>query len=617
MPPKRKSLPDISNEGPSQKKLFLQADYRIKYGKPQLEKYVAQFNKEVVEFLTGIDTSDSGEQVDFVSEKDNDAGTEEPLVDDVSERTEPAINGSEAVTSKSEVVTNILEVDSDSEHSTNGVLNRVDECSSSEDSIGIDETDLEPSEDDYRCGTIWSEEEKERFFTALGRKSCHDMAAISRAVGTKTLIECEAYYNLLKSCYEYLKRRKPLLSKTLQREIFVSYEDLPYSYEMTESWDSVENKYANAVIDAIADMEVEKQNQQQETTNDQNGTTEHTNSEPLLLKLDTDTSSQHPIDTTLINGSSHEHPNTGTLQGVGSEISVSNVASSDYKVSATRTATTVATNVVPRKTLFAKRSGMCAKASSQLLNIPEAVKFANMFFRQSQKNLGHMYHHGGRGQKKSHFYLEDISQEAVDYLENIIKSQTRLILGRYIWSAEDYDPSDEEHRNKAFYENLVHAMGYITRVNKHLQERYPRATFWKAISDFNGVEIDTYNTPPLQKNPADEYRFHFGVEPKHQNRFPFGLKQQFQPYEHLAYSQPTIDVEDSYSPQQRRFFQQVLEAAQEVAQRRPEDSTSPSDIVKSSNTDDDIDRYLDLVEIDISRHEEKRLLVWFNGAEAT
>lgn len=142
-----------------------------------------------------------------------------------------------------------------------------------------------PFDGSYVCGTWWSSEEKEKFFVFLGRRSRHNMSGIAEAIGTKSLLECEVYHNLLFNEAQKLRFAERediytdsddenfhLHSNTFNVNIFdskltdtdyqsmknninfqaiddsVAMKDIPASMEMSQSWidiEEVQAKYLN------------------------------------------------------------------------------------------------------------------------------------------------------------------------------------------------------------------------------------------------------------------------------------------------------------------------------------------------------------------------------------
>lgn len=83
-------------------------------------------------------------------------------------------------------------------------------------------------------GSLWSPEEKEKFFLYLSRFSRHNLDNVSKAIGTKSLVECEIYNQLLYDAYSTLETKMPL-------------EDIPFAVEMSEPWVEMENIQSRSI----------------------------------------------------------------------------------------------------------------------------------------------------------------------------------------------------------------------------------------------------------------------------------------------------------------------------------------------------------------------------------
>lgn len=127
---------------------------------------------------------------------------------------------------------------------------------------GADKSSLEAS---FVQGTWWTAEEKEKFFVFLGRRSRHDMAGIAEAIGTKTILECEVYHNVLFK--EAQKLRVSYQDKdTGLEEAFstvncnvpdeaVTMEEIPSAAEMSEAWIEIEDTLAQGILDWESHLE--------------------------------------------------------------------------------------------------------------------------------------------------------------------------------------------------------------------------------------------------------------------------------------------------------------------------------------------------------------------------
>ncbi|KAK9477942.1 hypothetical protein V1514DRAFT_332404 [Lipomyces japonicus] len=84
--------------------------------------------------------------------------------------------------------------------------------------------------------TLWTSEEKELFFEYLGRRSRRDPAGIAEGVGTKSVIECAEYIDILErnrtTAYVSSKRR-PRGIRSRWKKLMKS---VPAAREMSENW---------------------------------------------------------------------------------------------------------------------------------------------------------------------------------------------------------------------------------------------------------------------------------------------------------------------------------------------------------------------------------------------
>lgn len=83
-------------------------------------------------------------------------------------------------------------------------------------------------------GSLWTPEEKEKFFVYLARFSRHRLDEIAECIGTKSLIECEVYHQHLFQAYRQHKDKLPM-------------EEIPFAAEMSDSWVEMENVQARSV----------------------------------------------------------------------------------------------------------------------------------------------------------------------------------------------------------------------------------------------------------------------------------------------------------------------------------------------------------------------------------
>jgi hypothetical protein len=88
--------------------------------------------------------------------------------------------------------------------------------------------------------SIWSADEKERFFTALARCGKGNLPEVSRRVGSKSLAEVVVYVGLLD---EQVAMRKESSKK---RRIY-DYEKIPAAAEVDQHWLAFEEKKAKNI----------------------------------------------------------------------------------------------------------------------------------------------------------------------------------------------------------------------------------------------------------------------------------------------------------------------------------------------------------------------------------
>jgi hypothetical protein len=107
------------------------------------------------------------------------------------------------------------------------------------------ENDTEKSlEGSFIGGTYWGADEKERFFTFLGRRSRHNMLGVAQGVRTKSVIECEEYYNLLyRAKADYEENNPP----DWKLSYGITMKDIPAAYEMSQEWIDMEEIQAEGL----------------------------------------------------------------------------------------------------------------------------------------------------------------------------------------------------------------------------------------------------------------------------------------------------------------------------------------------------------------------------------
>jgi len=101
--------------------------------------------------------------------------------------------------------------------------------------------------------TKWTEEEKEKFFTALGRCGKGNLQEISRRIGTKSLVEVTAYVDLL--------NEETIWRKQLKRRKVFDLRKVPAAVEVDEKWLVFEEKMATKMAkksDIMIEMEVDQ-----------------------------------------------------------------------------------------------------------------------------------------------------------------------------------------------------------------------------------------------------------------------------------------------------------------------------------------------------------------------
>lgn len=93
------------------------------------------------------------------------------------------------------------------------------------------------------AGSFWAIDEKERFFTFLGRRSRHNMLGVAQGVRTKSVVECEEYFNLLQRMTEEYLNNNPL--ERVHKGI--AMKEIPTAWEMSEEWIAMEEKQAQSM----------------------------------------------------------------------------------------------------------------------------------------------------------------------------------------------------------------------------------------------------------------------------------------------------------------------------------------------------------------------------------
>ncbi|KAG5362366.1 hypothetical protein CJU90_5069 [Yarrowia sp. C11] len=115
-----------------------------------------------------------------------------------------------------------------------------------------DDVVQEEEEEDSQYGTVWTESEKEHFFNLLGRVGRHRLAEIAETMGSKSLVEVEEYHDLLFAASQHQKevytaRIEAGEEFIPEKEIPVSYKDIPAAAEMSDMWISLEESFARGL----------------------------------------------------------------------------------------------------------------------------------------------------------------------------------------------------------------------------------------------------------------------------------------------------------------------------------------------------------------------------------
>lgn len=98
--------------------------------------------------------------------------------------------------------------------------------------------------DSFVGGTYWGADEKDRFFTFLGRRSRHNMLGVAQGVRTKSVIECEEYYNLLfRAKADYEENNSPYWKQSYG----ITMKDIPAAHEMSQEWIDMEEIQAEGL----------------------------------------------------------------------------------------------------------------------------------------------------------------------------------------------------------------------------------------------------------------------------------------------------------------------------------------------------------------------------------
>ena len=99
-------------------------------------------------------------------------------------------------------------------------------------------------ENGFVSGTFWTSDEKERFFVFLGRRSRHNMLGVSQGVRTKSVTECEEYYNILFRATEQQVRQACPADRA---RYGITMKDIPAAQEMSEEWIDMEERQAESM----------------------------------------------------------------------------------------------------------------------------------------------------------------------------------------------------------------------------------------------------------------------------------------------------------------------------------------------------------------------------------
>lgn len=123
------------------------------------------------------------------------------------------------------------------------------------------DTEIERIYQDETSGTVWTSDEKEKFFNALTRYSIHNFDEIKHRLPNKSAIEIMNYYNLLKFELDHLKRKSKkvkykvkinnskfrLFRRLRQFKKSIKIDDIPSAYEMSEEFINFEEVQANLI----------------------------------------------------------------------------------------------------------------------------------------------------------------------------------------------------------------------------------------------------------------------------------------------------------------------------------------------------------------------------------
>ncbi|KAB8284785.1 hypothetical protein LXG23DRAFT_17723 [Yarrowia lipolytica] len=106
--------------------------------------------------------------------------------------------------------------------------------------------------EDAVTGTIWSENEKEHFFSLLGRVGRHRLGEIADAMDSKSLAEVEEYHDLLFTASEHQKEMFNVRVNAgeefiPEKDRPVSFKEIPAACEMSDKWIALEESFAHGI----------------------------------------------------------------------------------------------------------------------------------------------------------------------------------------------------------------------------------------------------------------------------------------------------------------------------------------------------------------------------------
>lgn len=122
-----------------------------------------------------------------------------------------------------------------------------------------------PLRDSTILNTLWTTDEKDRFFTALARCGKGNLAEVARRVGSKSLVEVSAYVGVLEEEMTIRKLRPDKLRR------LYDYSTMPAAVEVDDQWIALEEKMAAAMG---------------KSTDDETTAEESPNDEDMLLNVD-------------------------------------------------------------------------------------------------------------------------------------------------------------------------------------------------------------------------------------------------------------------------------------------------------------------------------------------